>query len=183
MRIWVDIDGVLMKSCQAICDIVGKGNGEDILSWDFKEIGLNIKDADKLFESKVFFDNVKLVDGAKEFLEKYRESIIIVTKGGVDNCKYKREFFNNIGFSDIPIICIPINVSKGIINMDNSIFIDDSTINLKESNATFKIQFREYKDDKIREWQKDWDGDIYYDFTSMYSIIDYILNLQLVIDK
>ena len=79
-----------------------------------------------------------------------------------------------IELDDIPIIPIPLNMSKSIINMyyhnldnylDYSLFIDDSTNNLLESSAPFKIQFREYNDDKEREWQKDWNGYVMYKWT------------------
>ncbi len=77
-------------------------------------------------------------------------------------------FFNQYGLEDIPIIPIPIEMSKGIINMrcfyGKSLFIDDSTSNLYSANSDFKIQFREYKDNKKRDWQENWFGDIMYEW-------------------
>jgi hypothetical protein len=63
---------------------------------------------------------------------------------------------------DIPIIGMPLDISKGFINMQygegNSLFIDDCANNLFGTNADYKIQFREYNDgqnDK-RKWISDW---------------------------
>ena len=59
-------------------------------------------------------------------------------------------------------------MSKSIINMNSidgwSLFIDDSTNNLNDSNADYKVQFREYNDDKERAWQKGWDGLVMYNW-------------------
>ena len=70
------------------------------------------------------------------------------------------------GFGSIPIIALPLSVSKSLVNMDSiteySIFIDDSTQNLIDSNADFRVQFREFNDQKEREWQKGWDGLVMY---------------------
>ena len=43
-----------------------------------------------------------------------------------------------------------------------SIFIDDSTDNLIDSNSDFRVQFREFNDQKEREWQKGWGGLVMY---------------------
>ena len=31
-NIWIDVDGVILRSCQGICDMLGKGRGEDVVS-------------------------------------------------------------------------------------------------------------------------------------------------------
>ena len=92
-----------------------------------------------------------------------------MTKGRWQNFIGKEKLFEKLGIGNIPMIGLPMNVDKDIINMnlydndvERSLFIDDSTRNLVMSNATYKIQFREYKDDKEREWQKNWNGDIMY---------------------
>lgn len=164
-RIFLDCDGVIMASCQAIVDILnerygGNFKGSDVTSWDFKCCYPNItsEEIEEIFNDPKFFDIVKPIDGALEFLDKYRDKIIIVTKANIENYIHKRKWFNDRGFKDIPIIALPLNASKSLINMDNineySLFIDDSTQNLIDSNADYKVQFREYDDDKEREWQK-----------------------------
>lgn len=173
-KIYLDVDGVLFQSCQACAEIINEiqgtdFTGQDITDWSFKSICPTIthEDVDEIFCSDSFFQRVQWVEGAIDFLNRYRQNIIIVTHSNPHNFELKRLFFDVYGFNDIPIMGIPLELSKSIINMrcfdyGKSLFIDDSTYNLWESNADYKIQFREYNDNKIRTWQKDWSGDIMY---------------------
>ncbi len=171
--IFCDIDGVLWHSCQAIIDILnekygGNFTGNDVTSWNVNCCypQMTEEEVEGVFNNPKFFEIVKPIDGALEFLDRYRDKIILVTKASVENYARKRKWFNNRGF-DMPIIALPLNVSKSLVNMNNideySLFIDDSTQNLIDSNADFKVQFREYQsnNDK-REWVKDWDGMVMY---------------------
>ena len=165
-KIYLDVDGVIWHSCQAVCDILNgiyKTNvkGSDILSWNFKEFDTEFIDEDieELFGNQRFFEIVKWIKGSFDFIRKYEDKIIIITKGTKDNIYYKLTVFESVGFN-IPVISLPFKCSKGSINMQGGLLIDDCTDNLKESNATYKIQFLEYKDNKnnIREWTKNWSG-------------------------
>lgn len=105
--------------------------------------------------------------GCFRICKNHRNDIIIITHASTENFTLKRIFFDQYGLQDIPIIPIPINLSKSIINMscnDNTLFIDDSTNNLYSSNAKYLIQFKEYNDDKIRNWQKEWKGNVMYEW-------------------
>lgn len=174
-KIFLDIDGVIFASCQTLVDILNKRNGtnykgEDVLSWNFKEVAPNItsEEVEELFSDEEFFNLVKPINGALDFLKKYRKKIIIVTKAQPKNALNKHKWFLENDFEDIPIITLPLNISKGIIDMKEhhwygkNLFIDDSTNNLLESNADYVIQFREYQDNRVRQWQKDWDYDVMY---------------------
>lgn len=165
-KIYLDVDGVIWHSCQAICDILNgiygtNVKGSDILSWNFKEFDKEFIDEDieELFGNQRFFEIVKWIKGAFEFIRIYKDKIIIVTKGTKDNIYYKLTVFESLGL-DVPIISLPFTCSKGSIDMIGGLHIDDCTNNLIESNATYKIQFLEYNDGKnnIREWTKDWNG-------------------------
>lgn len=167
-HIFLDIDGVIFHSCQAMIDILnerygGSFKGSDVTSWDFQCCYPNMtsQEIENTFADPKFFDIVNPIDGALEFMDRYRDKIVIVTKAVTDNFIHKRKWFDEHGYSDVPIIAVPLGMSKSIINMNNidgwSLFIDDSTNNLNDSNADFKIQFREYNNDKERAWQKGWD--------------------------
>lgn len=165
-KIYLDVDGVIWHSCQAACDVINKRygtniQGNEILSWNFKEVATNFKDEDieYIFADYYFFKCIKWINGAFNFINRYKDKIIIVTKGTFQNIQRKIDIFDELGLN-IHIYGIPLDNSKSIINMQNGLFIDDSTKNLNESNATYKIQFLEYKDNKndIREWTKDWKG-------------------------
>ena len=172
-HLFIDIDGVIFASCDAIIQILNERYGEnfqgsDVTSWDFQCCYSNMtsEEIEDTFNDPKFFDIVKPIDGALEFMDRYRDKIILVTKASVENYALKRKWFDDRNFADIPIIALPLNVSKGFINMDNideySLFIDDSTQNLIDCNADYKVQMREYYDDKEREWQKGWNGLVMY---------------------
>ena len=179
--IYLDWDGVITHSVKAIVDVLNKKhniniNPQDIVSWNFKEADPTLTDEEMelLFTTKEFFFELEYIDGVIDFMKRHRNNIIIVTKSRTENYLGKIHMLKRIGLDDIPIIPIPLNMSKSIINMyyhnldnylDYSLFIDDSTNNLLESSALFKIQFREYNDDKEREWQKDWNGYVMYKWT------------------
>ena len=165
-KIYLDVDGVVWHSCQAACDVINKRygtniQGNEILSWNFKEVANNFKneDIEYIFADYYFFKCIKWINGAFYFINRYKDKIIIVTKGTFQNIQRKIDIFNELNLN-IRIYGIPLDYSKSVINMQNGLFIDDSTKNLNESNATYKIQFLEYKDNKndIREWTKDWKG-------------------------
>lgn len=172
-KIFLDIDGVIFHSCQAMIDILderygGNFDGSDVTSWNFQCCyrGMTSEEVESMFNNGLFFKIVKPIDGALEFMDRYRDKIILVTKANIENYALKRKWFDDRGFKDIPMIALPLNVSKGFINMDNineySLFIDDSTQNLIDCNADYKVQMREYCDDKEREWQKGWNGLVMY---------------------
>jgi uncharacterized HAD superfamily protein len=172
-KIFLDIDGVIFHSYQAMIDILnerydGNFDGSDVTSWNFQCCyrGMTSEEIESMFNNGLFFKVVKPIDGALEFMDRYRDKIILVTKANIENYALKRKWFDDRGFKDIPMIALPLNVSKGFINMDNineySLFIDDSTQNLIDCNADYKVQMREYCDDKEREWQKGWNGLVMY---------------------
>ena len=172
-KIFLDIDGVIFHSCQAMIDILnerydGNFDGSDVTSWNFQCCyrGMTSEEVESIFNNGLFFKIVKPIDGALEFMDRYRDKIILVTKANIENYALKRKWFDDRGFKDIPMITLPLNVSKGFINMNNiyeySLFIDDSTQNLIDCNADYKVQMREYCDEKEREWQKGWNGLVMY---------------------
>lgn len=174
-KIFLDIDGVIFHSCQAMIDILnerygGNFDGSDVTSWNFQCCyrGMTSEEVESIFDNGLFFKIVKPIDGALEFMNRHRDKIIIVTKANIENYALKRKWFDDRGFKDIPMIALPLNVSKGFINMQctglyhYSLFIDDSTNNLQETNADYDIMFKEYNDKKEREWQKGWDGLVMY---------------------
>ena len=172
-KIFLDIDGVIFHSCQAMIDILnerygGNFDGSDVTSWNFQCCyrGMTSEEVESIFNNGLFFKIVKPIDGALEFMDRHRDKIILVTKANIENYALKRKWFDDRGFKDIQMIALPLNVSKGFINMNNideySLFIDDSTQNLIDCNADYKVQMREYYDGKEREWQKGWNGLVMY---------------------
>lgn len=165
-NIYLDVDGVLIHSCQAVCDILNEDRGtnftgDQVLSWNFKEICPDLTDADieSLFADTRFFKYVKWIKGAKEFVKRHENNITIVTKGTKQNILKKYDLFN-LHNLNVVIKGLLLDKSKSEIDMSNGIFIDDCTKNLVESNAKYKVQFCEYDDglNEQREWIKGFDG-------------------------
>lgn len=167
-KIFMDWDGVITHSVQSIVDIGNEmfgtnAKGEDVLSWNFKDVFPKLKEEDMedLFSTCKFFERLKFIEGVVDFMKRHEKDIIIVTKARPENFVKKYEMLKSVGLENIPIIPIPFNVSKRIVDMfyydyyGNSLFIDDNTDNLMESNADYTICFCEYEDNKEREWQKD----------------------------
>lgn len=166
-KIYIDVDGVLLHSCQAVIDVCkqtygynSKITGKDIVSWNFKELD-NFDDdvIEYLFSCYSFFKYVKWIDGSLDFIKNHEKDIIIVTKGNNVNIYKKMRMFSKLNLN-VPVCGLPLSCSKNSINMDGGLLIDDCTKNLNESNATYKIQFLEYDDgmNDIREWTKNWNG-------------------------
>lgn len=154
--IYLDIDGVIFDTVQTCLNILNKRYNtyfekEQVKDYGFKDCFPNIdrKEIDDLFLSEEFFNNLILIKDAIYFLEKYRNRIVLFTKGEDKNIELKRKYFDLIGFSDIKIIGIPLNKSKGDYDLSDSlIFCDDVAINLKETNAPMKVLFQEVEETK-----------------------------------
>ena len=166
-KIYIDVDGVLLHSCQAVIDVCkqtygynSKITGKDIISWNFKELD-NFDDdvIEYLFSCYSFFKYIKWIDGALDFIKNHEKDIIIVTKGNNVNIYKKMRMFSKLNLN-VPVCGLPLSCSKNSINMNGGLLIDDCTKNLNESNATYKIQFLEYDDgmNDVREWTKNWNG-------------------------
>lgn len=163
-HIFLDADGVLLASNETMCKLLNRKyglnhTGDEVTDWNYTDLYPTCEEEiEKLFQSEAFFRNVSFIKGARKYLTKYRDRVIIVTKGTNLNYARKRIFFDKAGFADIPIIPLGLDMSKGLINMKGCLFIDDCTYNLKESNAKYKVMFMEYDDGKERSWQKGFKG-------------------------
>lgn len=161
---YLDFDGVIAQSCNSVCNILNAKYGErysaeDVTTWNFSNCygELNDNTIEDIFDSEIFFNNLEFYDGVKDFILRNSNRITIVTKGREKNLELKKQWLKENGLGDIEFIGIPLHISKSVVDMSNNgMFIDDSVNNLKESNATYKILFKEFDNDA--EWQRNWDG-------------------------
>ncbi len=167
MIFYVDMDGTLTDSVQSTVDILNRRynknlKSNDIKTWYFEEYGnISPEEIEEIFMSDEFFSNLKFFDGAKEWLEKNKENIKIITKGTPINLIKKQKFLNEHGFENIEFIGVPLGGIKGdyIVNKDSTL-IDDSVENLINSGCKYNILFLT---NSLAEWQKypdgrKWDG-------------------------
>jgi len=167
-RYYIDFDSTIVNSVKAMVRILNRTfemdvNYRYINKWDFSDqFPVNSDFIEHLFSSQIFFDNAEFYDGALEFLKENVDNITIISKGGRINLELKCQFLAKHGLSAIKFIGLPLNKSKSCVDMTDCVFIDDVTENIKNVNATYKIQFREFEEDKM--WNSGWNGEILKDW-------------------
>lgn len=172
-KYYIDFDGTIVHTVDAVVKILNykhnlSVNPREVSTWDFTDqFKVPMIEIDNVFSDRTFFENLKFIKGAKNFILNYIEDVLIVSKGDYENAKLKREFLNNNGLENVDFVCLPHNISKGIIDMSGGIFIDDNVENLKDTNAQVKILFKEYNDDINREWQNNWNGFVSYSWNNI----------------
>lgn len=159
-KIYLDADGVILQSIQASVQLLDEMYGiklkpEDVVNWNFHE-SLTSGQIEQMFSDPKFFDIVHIYDGVGSFIERYIDKITVVTKGDSDNIRLKGEYFEQLGLQEMKYIGLPLNKSKGCVDMSGALFIDDCVANLNESNAMIKILFREFNNNA--DWQRGWSG-------------------------
>lgn len=159
-KIYLDADGVIIQSIASMVKLIKDKYGIDlepceVINWNFHD-DLSSKQIEDLFSDESFFDIVELYDGVFDFIKRHTDKITIITKGNSRNLELKGWLFAYHGFDEVKYIGLPLNKSKGCVDMSGALFIDDCVANLNETNADIKILFREYNNNA--EWQLGWNG-------------------------
>lgn len=131
--------------------------------WSFKDLfpETHLRYIDILFNSELLFSNMELFPNVYNVLEDLHNKgvqIYVCTIGSYKNIKLKLDWLHeNLPFVDvIPIAQNNIVMNKAIINMENSVFIDDNTDCLNSSNADVKIVYRH--ENFVTERNNVWNG-------------------------
>lgn len=131
--------------------------------WSFKDLfpETHLRYIDILFNSELLFSNMELYSNVYNVLEDLHNKgvqIYVCTIGSYKNIKLKLDWLHeNLPFVNVvPIVQNNIVMNKAIINMENSVFIDDNTDCLNSSNADVKILYRH--DGYITEKNRVWNG-------------------------
>lgn len=174
MYIYSDVDEVLWDSIKSVLTTLNKRyntnyKSNQVTTWNFTNLYSNMtnEEIEDIFDSDDFFKNISFKPYAEEWL-KYQynhNNITLVTHGSETNLLKKRKWFNENGFKNINFIGLPHSLSKGNIDMNGSLFIDDCRKNLEESNGTYKILFENNKDG---EWLQGWNGIRIKSFKELY---------------
>lgn len=163
-KYYLDFDGCITHSLEAMVNLLNKKYNmnvqpQEITSWNFADkFPIKQRELEDLFADMEFYDILEFIEGAVAFIKAHKHESIIITKGDLLNGLYKRCKLDMSDLEYVPMIILPLNVSKSVINMSDGIFVDDNADNLRESNARVKILFMEYVDDVDREWQRGWNG-------------------------
>lgn len=162
-----DFDGTIVNSIKAICDCYNEDfryyknfkpvDWRSINTWDFEELECATPEyINTYFNQQRFFDKLEFMPNAKEILEELSEdyNITVVSSGYSPNLRAKQIWIEkNLPFCGFIGVNMKEYKDKSHIDMKSGIFIDDSSSNLKTSNALVNICFGdEYS------WNEDWDG-------------------------
>jgi 5'(3')-deoxyribonucleotidase len=168
-KIFLDFDGTLVDSIKAYCStyntIYKQFTGFKEAVWynvnryDLKDECPIVKNPREIFQYKIFFKFLEFMNGNTfdilRELDKHFD-IHICSIGTPENlslkCKWLQE---NLFFVEKYILISngTNKMDKSIVDMSDSIIIDDHVDNLISSNAAIKICFGEEYD-----WNKNWDG-------------------------
>ena len=182
-RIFLDFDNTICNSSQAFCRSYNylykdKPNFK-LADWtkvevyNFKDQCPLVENVNIIFESDEFWNSIDFINSnTYEILEKLNEyyEIIICSIGTPKNLARKSLWINkNLPFvNNYVLLNNGTNImDKSIVDMSNSIIVDDVTKNLDSSNAKVKIIFGdEY------EWSKTDRYKRCYNFTDVYNFLN-----------
>lgn len=169
MKIFIDIDGVLWNTAKSIVHLYNQkyshnGDWKGAKEWNFSPAipyGTSEEVIDELFASNEIYDGDHTVEGAVEYIKKLHEEykeVYFCTVGKNINNSQKLKMLKRL-IPDVKVITISfpneVYSDKSLINMENSIFIDDHSKNLESSNAKYKILFEPYG---LKNWNVGYDG-------------------------
>lgn len=150
IKVFIDCDDVLIKSQEAVIDIINKKyntnkNINDLRDWDYRSIYKGITNQEKIniYKSQEFFDIVEYIEDAKETYLELAPIIDweIISQGTWSNLRKKRKFLKQTLSVD-ELYALPLHISKSVVDMTGAIQIDDVTANLIGSSAAIKILYR-----------------------------------------
>ena len=155
MKIFLDFDNTLAKSDLAVVKCINKLFGmnkteEDISDYGYKSLGgmVTPKLITQIYESDMFWDIVEIFEDS---LKVFRgNEVHICSLGTTKNLSKKTEFLDSLGVkykkayvnSDLGYR----SIDKSKYNMTGSIQIGDTWQEMKNTNSSFKILFKNYKD-------------------------------------
>jgi len=181
-KLFIDVDGTIIDSIKAFCDTYNelfknhpnfkKAQWWEVETWNFSDQCPLVHNVEDIFANELFFKYAEFINGnTKETIEKlcYKYEVVICSIGTLQNIAYKSLWLKE----NLPCVKEYVflvndgcNMDKSIIDMNNSIFIDDVKSNLDSSNAKLKICFGdEY------EWNKEWQGIRCCNWTDIYKLL------------
>ena len=154
-KVFLDFDGTLANSIKAICHAFSVIDGVKydhslVNTWNFHNVipHANDRSVESMFNSHLFWDNLELYKGVKEFVEEYKDRIVMCSLGSIENQTKKIPYIHkHIGRVDmLPIITNmttnPKTLDKTFIRMnENDVYVEDSSSHLNLSTAGLNILF------------------------------------------
>lgn len=171
-QLFIDFDNTIVNSTMAFCktynanrfELDRKADWTKVRKWDFSDEcpDLTNEEIERYFASDYFFMKLRFMPNALTTLKrlvKYYD-VKICSIGTPKNITKKVEWIEKNITSVIPEISDGVYIvnkngemGKGVVNMEGAVIVDDSSANLRSSNAFAKVNFGIKAD-----WNKDWDG-------------------------
>lgn len=167
--LFLDVDDVILKSCEAVVEILNKRyninplkKAEEVKDWSFKSIVSTLKEGeiDEIFVSEEFWNIVKFNPFFYKLIinsKIYKNFVIVfVTHGDIDNLTIKKQclfgFVQSIissqimpnDYCDMNFIYLGTDKPKELIDMSQGIQVDDNVKNFT-GNAILKILLKNYR--------------------------------------
>ena len=148
-KLFIDIDSTIYNSQKRLVEYLNAIYNKNVNYKDIKKYNCtcsfpktSASEVEEIFDDKEFYSHIKLFKKTKETIRALQEryDIIFLTKGSRKNIYHKCSRLN-YDFHSAKVVTISKNISKGLIDMDDSVIIDDLGKNLLESNASIKILF------------------------------------------
>lgn len=167
-KLFLDFDCTIANSHKAYCEVYNQlyCNHKDFVPADYLKVKeWSLKDQCPLVEHSIsvfghpkFFEILEFMPNAEEIIKELHNKyqIIICSIGTFDNISLKSQWIkNNMPYINNMILINNegIKMDKSIVNMNESIFIDDVSSNLFSSNSEMKILYGQ----KFK-WNENWQG-------------------------
>ena len=186
MKIYIDFDNTIVDSTKAFVDRYNMMNdtnidSSDIVSYDFKpQIQLTNEQISEAFGTYSLYDYLKPYEYVERALMRLRclpnVELYLISNCSDDSVIQKVLWLNkhpkiNYCFTGKIFLSISKPYDKSIVDMSNSILIDDHKLNHMCSDAKYKFAF---KDNQKREWYPNYDEDGVIVKSSWKDIVDEI---------
>ena len=154
ITLYVDADDTILKSSEAIINMVNKRFGveppksvDDLCDWNYQSIcpKMNGELVNEMYSSDEFFEVVEMDEGFAEFYQnnKNRFNWTVVTKGTPENLRKKKKLLIELMGKKVDFIGLPLSstcgFSKKKVDMSGGIQIDDRVDCMTGTNAAMKI--------------------------------------------
>ena len=169
VNIWIDVDGTLVNTNKRATEYLNKKfnkqyTEDDVWWYDYTKLYTEAvaEDVINMFKDTAFYDDIPQMELACDVINQRRDSELfkfnIITCGTQENLLNKYNWIMDNIRGDIAIRGLLQPTKKGL-DLSGCILIDDEMVNLRETNASIKVLFRNYKE---REYNRPYKNeDIY----------------------
>lgn len=171
-KLFLDFDCTIVDAIKTYCNVYNmhykqlegfkEADYTKVNRYDLKDQCHLVDHQENIFSTQEYFNHLEFMPYAREVIERLgsKYELIICSIGTLDNISYKAQWIkNNLPFiKNVILISSAVGASgiktdKSVVNMKDSIFIDDHSENLFSSNAELKVCFgKEYV------WNNSWTG-------------------------